>query len=59
MTGCNVGFMTQLANVFIGRKFYRVWGLVHQLDIIIKAGLHVIADTGEFTFVQVATTIMG
>ena len=46
MTGCNVGFMTQLANVFIGGKFYRVWGLAHQLDLIIKDRLHAIADTG-------------
>ena len=58
MTGCNVGFATQLANVFIGGKFYRLWGLAHQLDLIIKAGLHAISDTGEFSFVQVETTIL-
>ena len=59
MMGCNIDFMTQLANVVISGKFYRVWGLAHQLDLIIKAGLHAIADTGEFAFVQVATTIVG
>ena len=58
MTGCNVGFTTQLANVVIGGKLYRVWGLAHQLDIIIKAGLHAIANTGEFALFQVETTIV-
>ena len=58
MSGCNVGFTTHLTNIVIGGKFYRVWGLAHQLDLIIKAGLHAIADTGEFAFVQVATTIV-
>ena len=58
MTGCNFGFMTQIANVVVGGKLYRVWGLAHQLDLIIKARLHVIANTGEFAFIQVATTIV-
>ena len=48
MTGGNFGFMTQLANVVVGGKLYRVWGLAHQLDLTIMAGLHMIADTGEF-----------
>ena len=59
MTGCNVGFTTQLASVVIGGKLYQVWGLAHQLDLIIKARMHAISDTGDFTFVQVATTIVG
>ena len=29
MTGCNFGFTMQLANIAIGGKFYRVWGLAH------------------------------
>ena len=53
MTGCNAGFMTQLANIVIGGKLYQVWGLAHQLDLIIKSGLHAISDTGEFAFVKV------
>ena len=59
MTGCNFGFVTQLANVVIYGKLYRVWGLAHQLDRTIMAGLHMIADTGEFTFIQVAKNIVG
>ena len=58
MTGCNIDFTTHLDNVVIGSKFYRLWGLAHQLDLITKAGIHAISDTGEFTFVQVATTIV-
>lgn len=53
MTGRYVVFTTQLTKVAIGGKFYRVWCLVHQLDLIIKAWLHVIA------FIGVATTIIG
>ena len=59
MTGCNFGFMTQLANVVIGGKLYRVWGLAHQLDLIIMAGLHMISNTGEFMSIQVAKNIFG
>ena len=59
MTGCNIGFTTQLSNVVIGGKLYRVWGLAHQLNLTIKAGLHMISDTGEITFVQVAKNIVG
>ena len=44
--GCNVGFVTQLANVVIGSKFYRVWGLAHQLNLVIKGRLQAISDTG-------------
>ena len=36
-----------------------MWGLSHKLGLIIKAGLHAIANTGEFAFVQVETTIVG
>ena len=55
LTGCNVGFTTQLVNVFIGRKFYHVWGLADQLYLIIKARLQAISNTGEFAFVQMVT----
>lgn len=39
-TGFNDGFTTQLSNVSISGTFYLVWGLVHQLYLVIKAGLH-------------------
>lgn len=57
-TGCNVGFSTYLAKATGGGKFYRFWDLPHQLDLIIKAGLHAIADDGDFEFVKVATTLI-
>lgn len=59
MTGCNVGFTTQLANAVNGDAFYRIWCLAHQLDLIIKAALHAMADSGHFPFMNILTTIIG
>ena len=60
MTGCNVGFTTRLANAAgTDRAFYRVWCLAHQLDLIIKASLHAIADVTGFQFMTTMTTAIG
>ena len=60
MTGCNVGFTTRLANAAgNNRAFYRVWCLAHQLDLIIKASLHAIADATGFQFMTTMTTAIG
>jgi hypothetical protein len=60
MTGCNVGFTTRLATAAGNdRAFYRVWCLAHQLDLIVKASLHSIADTTAFPFMNTMTTIIG
>ena len=60
MTGCNVGFTTRLANAAgTDRAFYRVWCLAHQLDLIIKASLHAIADVTGFQLMTTMTTAIG
>lgn len=60
MTGCNVGFTTRLANsVDNHHAFYRVWCLAHQLDLIVKASLHAIADASGFPFMNTMTTVIG
>jgi hypothetical protein len=60
MTGCNVGFTTRVATAAGNdRAFYRVWCLAHQLDLIVKASLHSIADTTAFPFMNTMTTIIG
>lgn len=60
MTGCNVGFTTRLATAAGNdRAFYRVWCLAHQLDLIVKASLHSIADATAFPFMNTMTTIIG
>jgi hypothetical protein len=60
MTGCNVGFTTRLANI-VGNHhtFYQVWCLAHQLDLIVKASLHAIADALGFPFMNPMTTVIG
>jgi hypothetical protein len=59
MTGCNVGFTTQLANATNADGFYRIWCLAHQLDLIIKAALHALTDAAHFPFMTMLTTIIG
>ncbi len=36
MTSYNVGFTTRLIREVMARKFYRLWCLAHQLDLVIK-----------------------
>jgi hypothetical protein len=58
MTGCNVGFTTWLAREVNG-KFYRVWRLAHELDIVIKLAMCYIFDRGHFPFMDTLTTMVG
>ena len=60
MAGHNSGFSTLLRNESECREaFYRVWCLAHQLDLVIKASVNRIGETGVFAFVSKLTEIIG
>ena len=58
MMGCKIGFKKKLINVAVGGKLYIVRVLAHQLDLIIKARLHVSSEAGYFSLFEVEMTII-
>jgi hypothetical protein len=51
MTGYNVGLSTRLADD-VEFKFYRVWCLAHQLELLIKVSMTDIFDRGMFPYIM-------
>lgn len=59
MTGHNSGFSTILRNESLCKEaFYRIWCLAHQLDLVIKASINSLDDSGAFVFVKVLTEVI-
>ena len=58
MMGCNICFKTQIIKINVSSQFYRVWGLAHQLNLIIKARLNVSAEAGYFSLFDLAMAII-